>query len=111
MKRTVALLALCGIVSHTLARSTYPILLPAIEEELLGSHQLAGALTTINFAAYLVGVGVVTAISGRTEPIRLLLSGLISAFTTDPPGSRASLSLVGGVQDSTAGQSAVLSQT
>lgn len=79
MKRTVALLALCGIVSHTLARSTYPILLPAIEDELLGSHQLAGLLTTINFGAYLLGVGVVTAISGRTEPIRLLVSGLVSA--------------------------------
>lgn len=79
MKRTVLLLALCGVVSHTLARSTFPVLLPAIEDELLDSHQQAGLLTTINFGAYLCGVALVTTISGRYEPIRVLLTGLVSA--------------------------------
>ncbi|MGF1596774.1 MAG: MFS transporter [Acidimicrobiales bacterium] len=79
MKRTVALLALSAVVSHALARSTYPILLPAIEDELLGSHQQSGLLSTVNFAAYLVGVAVVTTISGRAEPVRLLLGGLVAA--------------------------------
>lgn len=79
MRRTVVLLALSAVVSHALARSTFPILLPAIEDELLGSNQLAGALTTINFGAYLLGVAVVTAISGWIEPRRLLLVGLASA--------------------------------
>ena len=35
---TILLLAMSTIVSHSLARSTYPILLPAIESELLRSH-------------------------------------------------------------------------
>ena len=81
MRRTIALLALCGIVSHSLARSTYPILLPAIEEELLENHQQSGLLTTANFAAYMFGVGMVTTISGRYEPARILRAGLALAAT------------------------------
>lgn len=77
--RMVALLALSAIVSHTLARSTFPVLLPAIEAELLDSHQQSGLLSTINFAAYLVGVALVTSISGRLEPARLLYAGLFLA--------------------------------
>jgi MFS family permease len=80
VRQTVALLALCGIVSHSLARSTYPILLPAIEQELLDNHQQSGLLTTANFAAYMVGVGVVTTVSGRFEPARILRVGLLSAI-------------------------------
>jgi len=79
VKRTIALLALATVVSHALARSTFPILLPAIEDDLLGNHQQAGLLTTINFGAYLAGVALVTTISGRMEPVRLLYSGLVSA--------------------------------
>lgn len=79
MKRTVALLALSAVVSHALARSTFPILLPAIEQELLDNHQLAGLLSTVNFSAYLVGVGFVTMVSGRIEPRRMLLGGLTAA--------------------------------
>jgi MFS family permease len=79
VKRTIALIALCGIVSHTLARSTFPILLPAIEDELLANHQQAGLLTTVNFGAYLAGVALVTTVSGRFEPVRLLQSGLGTA--------------------------------
>lgn len=76
MRKTIALLALCGVVSHSLSRSTYPILLPAIEEELLDNHQQSGFLTTANFAAYMLGVGVVTTVSGRFEPARILRVGL-----------------------------------
>ena len=79
MRRTVALLALCGVVSHSLSRSTYPILLPAIEDELLASHQQSGLLTTANFAAYMLGVGVVTSVGGRFEPARILRFGLLTA--------------------------------
>jgi MFS family permease len=79
VRRTVALLALCGVVSHSLARSTYPILLPAIEEELLDNHQQSGLLTTANFAAYMAGVGIVTSVGGRFEPARILRVGLACA--------------------------------
>ncbi|MEM7340720.1 MAG: MFS transporter [Actinomycetota bacterium] len=81
MNRIVALAALSGVVSHALARSTFPILLPAIESELLTSNSQAGLLTTANFAAYLVGVAIVTTISGRVEPQRLLYSGMAIAGT------------------------------
>ena len=79
MKRTVALVALCTVVSHSLARSTFPILLPAMEDDLLADHAQAGLLTTANFAAYLAGVAAVTTVSGRLEPVRLLQAGLVSA--------------------------------
>ncbi len=79
MKRTVALVALAVVVSHTLGRSTFPILLPAIEDELLANHTQAGLLTTIHFGFYLAGVGLVTIIASRFEPIRLLQSGLVLA--------------------------------
>ncbi len=78
-RRTIVLLSLCAIVSHSLARSTYPILLPAIESELLRNHAQAGSLSTVNFGAYLAGVAVVTALSGRLEPIRVLYGGLALA--------------------------------
>ncbi|MEM8922744.1 MAG: MFS transporter [Actinomycetota bacterium] len=72
-------MAMAVVVSHALARSTYPVLLPAIEEELLDGHQQSGALTTVNFAAYLLGVLAVTSISGRFEPARILGVGLAAA--------------------------------
>jgi len=79
VSRTVALLALSGVVSHALARSTYPILLPAIEEELLANHQQSGLLTTINFGAYMAAVALVTSIGGRFELARILRVGLLTA--------------------------------
>ncbi|MFV0257194.1 MAG: YbfB/YjiJ family MFS transporter, partial [Acidimicrobiales bacterium] len=78
---TVGLVAASTVVSHALARSTYPILLPAMEDDLLANHTQAGALSTVNFVAYLAGVAGVTAISGRVEPARLLKAGLAVAAT------------------------------
>ncbi len=80
-KPVVVIGAMCAgvVVSHALARSTFPILLPAIETELLSNRQQSGLLGSANFVAYLVGIVAVTAVSGRVEPIRLLLTGLILA--------------------------------
>ncbi|MGI9597197.1 MAG: MFS transporter [Acidimicrobiales bacterium] len=75
----IAAMAASAVVSHALARSTFPILLPAIETELLSNRQQSGLLGSANFVAYLVGVAVVTVVSGRVEPIRLLISGLVAA--------------------------------
>lgn len=80
MRRIVVLAALSAIVSHSLSRSTYPILLPAIEDDLLGgSHAKSGLLGTILFAAYMAGVAFVTMFSGRVEPAVLLRGGLASS--------------------------------
>lgn len=80
-KPFVVIGAMCAgvVVSHALARSTFPILLPAIETELLSNRQQSGLLGSANFVAYLVGIVAVTAVSGRVEPIRLLLTGLVLA--------------------------------
>lgn len=75
----VAAMAAGVIVSHALARSTFPILLPAIETELLTNRRQSGLLGSANFVAYLAGVAALTTVSGRTEPIRLLQGGLASA--------------------------------
>lgn len=75
----IAAMGASGLVSHGLARSTFPILLPAIESELLSNRQQSGLLGSANFVAYLFGVAVATIVSGRIEPIRLLAGGLAMA--------------------------------
>jgi predicted MFS family arabinose efflux permease len=72
----IPLIALAGVVSHAFGRATMPILLPAVEDDLLHSVVVAGSLGTVNFAAYLTGVVLVTAWAGRLEPIHLLRSGV-----------------------------------
>ncbi len=67
---------LTTMVSHTFARSTYPLLLPAIKDDVLGSNTVAGFAGTVIFLAYLIGVIVVTALAGRREPMTLMKSGL-----------------------------------
>jgi len=73
----VPVVAMTGVVSHAFGRSTMPILLPAISDELFDSLTLAGILGSANFAAYMAGVIVVTWVSGRMEPVILLRCGLI----------------------------------
>ncbi len=68
---------LTTVVSHSFARSTYPLLLPAIKDDLLSSNTQAGLGGTIIFAAYLIGVLVVTLASGVLEPVTILRSGLV----------------------------------
>ncbi|MEM7324473.1 MAG: MFS transporter [Actinomycetota bacterium] len=68
-----------AVISHALARSTFPILLPAIESDLLSNRQQSGLLGSTNFVAYLLGVALVTVISGKVEPIRLLKTGIGAA--------------------------------
>jgi NNP family nitrate/nitrite transporter-like MFS transporter len=67
---------LTTIVSHTFGRSTYPLLLPAIKDEVLGSNTMAGFGGTVIYLAYLSGVIAVTALAGRTEPMTLMRGGL-----------------------------------
>ena len=67
---------LTTIVSHTFARSTYPLLLPAMKDEVLETNTVAGFAGTTVFLAYLTGVVVVTALAGRREPMTLMKAGL-----------------------------------
>lgn len=68
---------LTTIVSHSFGRSTYPLLLPAIKDELLSSNTAAGVGGTAIFSAYLAGVFIVTLASGTLEPARILRIGLV----------------------------------
>ena len=56
----VILVTLAGVVSHTFGRSTMPLLLPAIAEDLELRATTAGATGSVNMAAYLCGVIAVT---------------------------------------------------
>ncbi len=75
----IGAMGLATVVSHGLARTTLPLLLPAIETELLSNRQQSGLLGSSGFVAYLAGVGFVTAFSGRLEPVTILRSGLAVA--------------------------------
>lgn len=68
---------LTTIVSHAFGRSTYPLLLPAIKDEVLGTNTMAGLGGTVIYLAYLAGVVLVTALAGRQEPMTLMRGGLV----------------------------------
>lgn len=70
-------LPLTTIVSHTFGRSSYPLLLPAIKDDVLETNTVAGFGGTVIYLAYLVGVVIVTALAGRTEPMSILRAGLV----------------------------------
>ncbi len=96
----IGAIAASVVVSHALARSTFPFLLPAIESELLSNRQQSGFLNSANFIAYLLGVAVATLLSGRIEPVRLLVTGLTIATA-----GFALLATAGGFAMLAAGQS------
>lgn len=81
VRRTVVLAGGCTIVSHTLSRQTYSLLITAMEDDLGFSHQRAGYLFTAIFFAYLAGVAMMTVLSGRLAPKRTLVAGLCSSAT------------------------------
>ena len=69
---------LTTIVSHSFSRSTYPLLLPAIKDDLSLSNTQAGVGGTAIFVAYLAGVIAVTVLAGRFEPHIIMRSGLVT---------------------------------
>lgn len=71
-----ALVALTPIVSHSFGRSTFGLLLPAIEDTLQLSHSRTGLGGTTIYAAYLVGVLVVASLASRVEPISIMRGGV-----------------------------------
>jgi MFS family permease len=67
------------VVSHSFARSSYGLLIPAIEDSLDITHAQAGFGGTMTYGAFLIGTLIVASISGRTEPVNLMRAGLIIA--------------------------------
>ena len=72
----VILVTLAGVVSHTFGRSTMPLLLPAIADDLGLNATTSGATGSVNMAAYLCGVIAVTYLANRLAPALLLKFGL-----------------------------------
>jgi predicted MFS family arabinose efflux permease len=66
-------------VAQGFGRFTYALILPAVQEDLLGSYAVAGLLGTLNVAGYLLGTALVTVASTRTEPGRLIRIGLVGS--------------------------------
>jgi MFS family permease len=66
-------------VSHSFGRSTYGLLVPAIEDDLGFSHAQSGVPSTAIYIAYVVGVLCVTAAAPRVEPITIMRTGLAVA--------------------------------
>ena len=71
-----AVLPLATVVSHSFGRSTYPLLLPVIRDDILASNTEAGIAGTAVFVAYLAGVILTTAMALRLEPIVIMRAGL-----------------------------------
>src|SRR5207249_5303858 len=76
-KLVLALVVLAVGVAQGFGRFTYPLVLPAIEGDLLHSYSLAGWLGTANLAAYLAGVLLVSLAATKFSPARLIVFGLV----------------------------------
>ncbi len=64
------------MVAQGFGRFTFPVLLTAIDRELLGSYTLAGFLSNVPLVAYLIGTGVTSYLSTRTDPSDLIKIGV-----------------------------------
>ncbi len=73
---TLFLVAASSMVAQGFGRFTYPVLLDAINDDLLQSYARAGLLGTVSLVAYLLGTAAVSVASTRVEPITLVKIGL-----------------------------------
>ena len=74
---SLGLILAASMVAQSFGRFTYPVLLKAINDDLLGSLSRAGTLGTISLTAYLVGTGTVSWLSTRVEPATIIKVGLV----------------------------------
>ncbi|MEZ5227345.1 MAG: MFS transporter [Acidimicrobiales bacterium] len=65
-------------IRQSFGRFTYGVVLPDIRADLLdGSNSIAGALGTVNVAAYLIGTFAVSAVSSRLNQVDLIRIGMV----------------------------------
>ena len=69
------LIGLASMVAQGFGRFTFPVLLTAIDRELLGSYTLAGLLSNVPLVAYLIGTGFTSLLSTRSDPTHLMKIG------------------------------------
>ncbi|MFT5531418.1 MAG: putative MFS family arabinose efflux permease [Candidatus Poriferisodalaceae bacterium] len=73
----VALVAVSAAVAQAFGRFTFGVLLPAIRDDLGVSNTVAGFLTTLNVAAYLVGTVAVAVATSRYRLLAVMRVGLV----------------------------------
>ena len=87
------------MVAQGFGRFTFPVLLTAIDRELLGSYTLAGFLSNVPLVAYLLGTGVTSYLSTRTDPSDLIKIGVtlsaigLGAMAVSPNSGTLALAL------------------
>ncbi len=72
----VGLAAACTAIGHGFGRLSYPFVLPAMVDDVLGTYSRAGLLGMANVGAYLAGLLVVIKLSGRVGLVGFLRIGL-----------------------------------
>lgn len=73
----VVLLAACATaIGHGFGRLSYPFVLPAMVDDLVGNYSRAGLLGMANVGAYLVGLLVMIKLSGRVGLVDFLRVGV-----------------------------------
>jgi predicted MFS family arabinose efflux permease len=72
----VGLAAACTAVGHGFGRLSYPFVLPAMVDDVLGTYSRAGLLGMANVGAYLAGLLVMIRFSGRVGLVGFLRIGL-----------------------------------
>ncbi len=78
----VALVMASAATAQSFGRFTYGVVLPDVRSDLLdGSNAIAGALGTLNVAAYLLGTFAVSAVSSRIRQVDLIRIGLTLSTT------------------------------
>jgi predicted MFS family arabinose efflux permease len=79
----LALATAANGLGQGLSRFTYALLLPDMRDNVIGSYSVAGLLGTLNLAAYLVGVLLVSMLTGRVSVVRIVCVGLGLCATAD----------------------------
>lgn len=72
----LGLVLLSSMVAQSFGRFSYPVLLKAIDADVLHSLTKAGTLGTVSLAAYLTGTGVVSWVSTRLDATVIVKVGL-----------------------------------
>lgn len=83
LRTVVALLVVtaASMVAQGFGRFTYPVLLDAINADVLGSYAQAGILGNASLGAYLIGTGMVAWASTRVDASTLMKVGLVLSLT------------------------------
>ena len=79
--RPVLLMAAVLAVAHGFGRFSFPLVLPAMREDITGTYGAAGWLGTANFGSHLIGVLCVSVLARRVAATTMIKAGLVVTVT------------------------------